>query len=40
MNEILCVQNLTLRRGNFLLKDVNLSVRDQEIVALIGKTGA
>lgn len=40
MNEILCMQNLTVRRGNFLLKNINLSVREREIVALIGKTGS
>ncbi|MBQ8238067.1 MAG: ATP-binding cassette domain-containing protein [Oscillospiraceae bacterium] len=40
MNDILIVDRLTLRRGNFLLEDVSLSVSEQEIVALIGKTGA
>lgn len=40
MNELLKVHNLTLRRGNFQLEDVSLSIGEQEIVALIGKTGA
>lgn len=40
MSDILKVDHLTLRRGNFLLEDVSLSVGEQEIVALIGKTGA
>ena len=40
MNDILKVQNMSIRRGNFLLDQIDFAIKEQEIVALIGKTGA
>lgn len=40
MNNILNVENVSVRRGNFLLEDIKLTIHRKEIVALIGKTGA
>lgn len=33
-------RDLTLRRGNFLLKDISFSVGEGEIFAILGKTGS
>lgn len=42
MNEqtILGFWNLTVRRGDFMLQDVSFEVREKEIFAMLGKTGA
>lgn len=40
MSDILKVDHLSIRKGNFLLEDVSLCIKEQEIVAMIGKTGA
>lgn len=42
MNEqtILGFRNLTVRRGDFMLQDVSFEVREKEIFAMLGKTGA
>jgi molybdate transport system ATP-binding protein len=40
MGDILNIENLSLRRGSFLLEGVSLDIREQEIFAVIGKTGA
>ena len=40
MSDILQVQNMSIRRGSFLLDGIDLTIRDGEILALIGKTGA
>lgn len=37
---LLQVKNLTVRRGSFLLDQVNLSVRAREIFAILGTTGS
>lgn len=37
---LISVDGLTLRRGQFLLDHVSLSVAEQEIFAIIGKTGS
>ena len=38
--QLLVVQKLNLTRGNFKLCDVSFSVYANEILAIIGKTGA
>lgn len=38
--DLLQIQGLTVRRGKFLLRDVCLSVHENEILSIIGKTGA
>lgn len=40
MGDILNVRNVSIRRGNFLLDQIDLTIKEREIVALIGKTGA
>ncbi|SHJ29698.1 ATP-binding cassette domain-containing protein [Parasporobacterium paucivorans] len=40
METAVAVKDFTLRRGSFLLKSINLTVRKNEILAIIGKTGA
>lgn len=40
MSDILKVQNLSIRRGNFILDQIDLTIGEREILALIGKTGA
>ena len=38
--EILRLEDVTLRRGSFLLNQIRFSVRAGEIVAILGRTGA
>lgn len=40
MNDILNIKKLAVRRGGFLLDKVSMAVREEEIFALIGKTGS
>ena len=40
MSDILSMNGISVQRGNFLLHDITLSVREKEIFAIIGKTGA
>lgn len=37
---LLEIQNLSVKRGNFLLNNICLAVRENEILSIIGKTGA
>lgn len=37
---LITVDNLTVRRGTFLLDQINFSVRENEIMAILGKTGS
>lgn len=39
-NDIIRIENVSVRRGKFLLDSVNFSVREQEIMAILGKTGS
>lgn len=39
-DDVLRLCRLTVRRGNFVLRDISLSVKAGEILAIIGKTGA
>lgn len=39
-DDVLRFCRLTVRRGNFVLRDISLSVKAGEILAIIGKTGA
>lgn len=39
-NPIVAIQNYSVIRGDFQLKDINLSIKDREIFAIIGKSGA
>ncbi len=38
--QVLRLENVTVRRGNFLLNQISFSVRAGEIVAILGRTGA
>lgn len=38
--DVINVENVSVRRGSFLLDNVNFSVRENEIMAILGKTGA
>lgn len=40
METAVAVRNFSLRRGNFRLKNINLTVHKNEILAIIGKTGS
>ena len=40
MAEALELENIYLRQGSFLSKDINLTLEENETVALIGKSGA
>ena len=40
MAEALELENIYLRQGSFLLKDINLTLEENETVALVGKSGA
>lgn len=37
---LLKIQNLSVKRGGFMLNSINLSVRENEIFSIIGKTGS
>jgi ABC-type sugar transport system ATPase subunit len=39
-NPILKIQDYSIRRGNFLLENVNLCIFEKEIFAILGKSGA
>ena len=39
-NDIIRIDNVSVRRGKFLLDSVSFSVHEQEIVAILGKTGS
>ena len=39
-NPILKIQDYSIQRGNFLLKNVNLCIFEKEIFAILGKSGA
>lgn len=40
VSTILNIQALSIRRGTFLLDQINLSIQENEIFAIIGKTGS
>lgn len=39
-NPFLTIENLSVRRGNFLLDSISLAVEQDEILAILGKTGS
>ncbi|MGM9608182.1 MAG: ATP-binding cassette domain-containing protein [Oscillospiraceae bacterium] len=39
-NDVICVENVSVQRGSFLLDQVSFSVHENEIMAIIGKTGS
>lgn len=40
MNGLLEIQELTVKRGSFLLEHINFSLQENEIFSIIGKTGS
>jgi ABC-type sugar transport system ATPase subunit len=39
-NTILKIQDYSVRRGDFLLKNINLSINEKEIFSILGKSGS